>query len=146
MTAVNLVRIRRSRLILCCLAIHAARYSLSAVFSTSPFSLWISCFSDAVYSRSCFRWWARVWMSGFTIFSRSHRRTHRSLVRGTMERRGTFLKDMLTVWFVSTPSQTSRNQDRVSCHRQEQFTTPLLCVSLLKPNLKNACISNINWQ
>lgn len=69
----DLVRIRRSRLILCCLAIHAARYSLSAVFSTSLLSLWISCFSDATYSRSCFRWWARVWMSGFTIFPSSHR-------------------------------------------------------------------------
>ncbi|TNN86508.1 hypothetical protein EYF80_003278 [Liparis tanakae] len=36
---------------------------------TSLLSLWISCFSDATYSRSCFRWWARVWMSGFTIFT-----------------------------------------------------------------------------
>lgn len=65
----NLVRMSRSRLILCCFEIHAARYSLSAVFSTSLLSLWISCFSDATYSRSCFRWWARVWISGFTIFT-----------------------------------------------------------------------------
>lgn len=70
---------RRSRLILCCLAIHAARYSLSAVLSTSLLSLWISCFSDATYSRSCFRWWARVWMSGFTIFTSSHRQRGKEL-------------------------------------------------------------------
>lgn len=42
----HLVMISLSKLILCCLEIHAVRYSFSAVFNTSALSLWMSCFSE----------------------------------------------------------------------------------------------------
>lgn len=82
----HLVMISLSKLILCCLEIHAVRYSFSAVFNTSALSLWISCFSEFTYSRSCLRWWASVCISSFTILG-SERVTQYSLKERKKERK-----------------------------------------------------------